>query len=222
MTRERAAILSAESAAAKAALKEREDQLWEKEIECEVQQLNLAKKFKRCVELEKTFDGLCISNKNAQKMTVDLLTTLEKSREAYDAAVKRSERLITTTERREKIHVEELAKVKARRAKEVRIAEELRWKIAEAETAEEDLCSKIAEIASKCYKEFRRAEELPTSLSERIQKHEEELTNWAKKLADCELAESSEVECNLKVCDVRIANGEMAKVRFARATVDEH
>ncbi|OAE30810.1 hypothetical protein AXG93_857s1120 [Marchantia polymorpha subsp. ruderalis] len=43
MARERAAILSAECATAKAALKEQEDQLREKEIKCEVLQLNMTK-----------------------------------------------------------------------------------------------------------------------------------------------------------------------------------
>ncbi|OAE31752.1 hypothetical protein AXG93_4874s1150 [Marchantia polymorpha subsp. ruderalis] len=70
--------------------------------------------------------------------------------EAYDEAVKRSERLIVTAERREKNHVEELAELEVRRAEEVRIAKELRGKIAEAKTAEEDLRSKISEIAAKC------------------------------------------------------------------------
>ncbi|OAE28670.1 hypothetical protein AXG93_851s1000 [Marchantia polymorpha subsp. ruderalis] len=64
-------------------------------------------------------------------MTTDLLARLEKSTEAYDEAVKRSEQLITTAEKREKKHVEELAKLEAQRAEEVRIAEELREKIAE-------------------------------------------------------------------------------------------
>ncbi|OAE23726.1 hypothetical protein AXG93_4776s1080 [Marchantia polymorpha subsp. ruderalis] len=134
-----------------------------------------------------------------RKRERNLLTRLEKSREAYDEAVKRSERLITTTERREKKHVEELAKLEGRSAEEVRIAKELRGKIAEAKTAEEDLRSKILEIAGKCEMEFRRAEELSASLAEGVQKHEEELANWAKKLTVCESAKSSEVECKLKV-----------------------
>lgn len=146
----------AECVAAKAALNMREDQLREKEIECKVLQLNLAKESGRCAELEETCGGLRISNKNGQKMTVDLLARLEKSREAYDAAVQRSERLIKTAERQEKKYVEELVKVEAQRAEEVRIVEELWGKIAEAKTAEEDLCSKVVEIAGKCDMEFRR------------------------------------------------------------------
>lgn len=55
---------------------------------------------------------------------------------------------------------------------------------------EEELRSQIAEIAVKGDTEFRRAEELAASLLEEIRKHEEELTNWAKKLADCESAKS--------------------------------
>ncbi|OAE34518.1 hypothetical protein AXG93_1515s1000 [Marchantia polymorpha subsp. ruderalis] len=47
------------------------------------------------------------------------------------------------------MHVEELAKVEARRAEEVCITKELRGKILEAKTAEEDLRSKIVEIAGK-------------------------------------------------------------------------
>ncbi|OAE26891.1 hypothetical protein AXG93_4762s1010 [Marchantia polymorpha subsp. ruderalis] len=58
------------------------------------------------------------------------------SREAYEAAIKRSERLITIAEKQEKKHVEELATLEARRAEEACIAEELRGKIAEAKTAE--------------------------------------------------------------------------------------
>ncbi|OAE25405.1 hypothetical protein AXG93_4620s2200 [Marchantia polymorpha subsp. ruderalis] len=115
-----------------------------------------------------------------EKMTTDLLTRFEKSREAYDEAVKRSERLNTTAEKQEKKHVEELAKLEARRAEEVRITKELRGKIAEAKTAEEDLRSKIAEIAGKCEMEFRRVEELSTSLAEGVRKHEEELANWPR------------------------------------------
>lgn len=69
LARERAAILSAKFAATKATLKEREDQLREKEIECEVLQLNLAKESGRCAELEETCGGLRISNENGQKMT---------------------------------------------------------------------------------------------------------------------------------------------------------
>lgn len=118
----------------------------------------MAKESGRCAELEETCGGLRVSNENAQKITVDLLARLEKSREAYDEAVKRSERLIVTAERREKNHVEELAELEVRRAEEVRIAKELRGKIAEAKTAEEDLRSKISEIAGKCEMEGQRAE----------------------------------------------------------------
>lgn len=87
-------------------------------------------------------------------MTVDLLARLEKSREAYDEAVKQSEQLIVSPERREKNHVEELAKLEARRAEEVCIAEELRGKIVEAKKTKEDLPSKISEIADKCEAEI--------------------------------------------------------------------
>lgn len=37
------------------------------------------------------------------------------------------------------------------------------------------------------------------SLAKEIWKHEGELTDWAKKLADCESARSLEIECKLKV-----------------------
>ncbi|OAE33713.1 hypothetical protein AXG93_1646s1000 [Marchantia polymorpha subsp. ruderalis] len=161
--------------------------------------LNLEKESGRCVELEETCRGLRISNENVQKVTVDLVVRLEKSREAYEAASKRSERLIITAEKQEKMHIEELAKLEARRAEEARIAEELRGKIAEAKTAEEDLRSKISEIEAKCEMEFRRAEELSASMLAGNQKHEEELKDWAKKLADCESAKSLEVKCKLKV-----------------------
>ncbi|OAE21825.1 hypothetical protein AXG93_1855s1060 [Marchantia polymorpha subsp. ruderalis] len=150
MTRERVAILSTKCAAAKAALKEQEDPLWEKEIECKVLQLSLTKESGRCAELEETCGGLRISKENGQKMIVDLLARLEKSKEAYDEAVKRLEWLITTAERRENMHVKKLAKVEARRAEEIRIAEELRGKIAEAKTAEEDLRSKIGRLQCVC------------------------------------------------------------------------
>ncbi|OAE26887.1 hypothetical protein AXG93_3257s1030 [Marchantia polymorpha subsp. ruderalis] len=86
-------------------------------------------------------------------------------REAYDEAIKRLERLITTAEKREKNYIKELAKLEVRRAEEVRIAEELWGKIAEARTAKEDLRSNILEIKGKCDMEFRRAEELSASLS---------------------------------------------------------
>ncbi|OAE30335.1 hypothetical protein AXG93_4201s1360 [Marchantia polymorpha subsp. ruderalis] len=188
LAREQAAILAIECAAVKVTLQERESQLREKEIECEVLQLNMEKESGRCAELEETYGGLRRSNENGQKMTVYLLARMEKSSEAYDEAVKRSERLITTVERQEKNHVEELAKLEVRRAEEVCIAEELRGKIAEAKTAEEDLCRKVSEIEGKCEAEFQRAEELSASLTEGVRKHEEELANWAKKLTDCESA----------------------------------
>ncbi|OAE25996.1 hypothetical protein AXG93_1712s1760 [Marchantia polymorpha subsp. ruderalis] len=168
VARERAATLSAECAAVKATLREREAQLREKETECEVLQLNLEKESGRCAELEETCGGLRTSNENAQKVTVDLMSRVEKSREAYDAAVKRAERLIATAEKREKKHIEDLAALEVRRAEEARIAEELRGKL---------------------------AEELSASLSAGNQKHEDELKDWAKKLAEYESAKSSEVEC---------------------------
>ncbi|OAE28913.1 hypothetical protein AXG93_4891s1020 [Marchantia polymorpha subsp. ruderalis] len=198
LARERATILEAECAAVKVTLKERESQLREKEVECEVLQLNLEKEAGRCAELEETCVGLRASNENVQKVTVDLVTRLEKSKEAYEA-VKRSERLIVTAKKREKMHVEELAKVEARRAEEVRIAEELWSKIAEAKTAEEDLRRKILEIVGKCDLEFRRAEELLASLAAGVQQHAKESESWAKKLADCESTRSSEVKCRLRV-----------------------
>lgn len=86
----------AECAAVKATLQKRENQLRMKEMECEVLQLNLAKKIDRCAELEQTCISLCTTNENAQKVTVDLCGRLEKSKEAYKAAVQRAERLITT------------------------------------------------------------------------------------------------------------------------------
>lgn len=46
-------------------------------------------------------------------MIVDLLGRLEKSKETYEVAIQRSERLITTTKRREKMHAEALAKAEA-------------------------------------------------------------------------------------------------------------
>ncbi|OAE24085.1 hypothetical protein AXG93_1535s1010 [Marchantia polymorpha subsp. ruderalis] len=116
LARERAANLATECAAVKATLQEREAQLREKKIECEVLQLNQEKEFGRCAKLKETCDGLRKSNENEQKMTTDLLTRLEKSREAYDEAVKQSELLITTAERREKKHIEELAALEAQRA----------------------------------------------------------------------------------------------------------
>ncbi|OAE24399.1 hypothetical protein AXG93_4530s1010 [Marchantia polymorpha subsp. ruderalis] len=135
-------------------------------LEQVVAQLNLAKESGRCAELEETCGGLRISNENVQKVTLDLIARLEKSKEAYDEAVKRLERLIVPAEKRERNHVEEVAKLEARRAEEVRIAEEFRGKIAEAKTAEEDLRSKILEIEGKCEAEFQRAEELSASLTE--------------------------------------------------------
>ncbi|OAE23320.1 hypothetical protein AXG93_3390s1050 [Marchantia polymorpha subsp. ruderalis] len=132
-------------------------------------------------------------------MIVDLLTRLEKSREAYDEAIKQSERLIITAEKREKKHIEELALLEARRAEEVCIAEELRSKTVEAKTAKEDLRRKVSEIEGKCEAEIRCAEELSTSLTEEVWKHEEELADWTKKLTDCESARTSEIECELKV-----------------------
>lgn len=185
--------MTAECAAAKATLQEQEDQLREKEIECEVLQLNLAKKSERCAELEEVCRSLRATNENAQKVIVDLCGRLEKSKEAYEAAVKHVERLIAIAGKREQMHGEKLAKVEARRVEEARFAEDLWGKIAEAKTAEEELCSKIAELMNERDKKFKNAEKLTASLPEKIWKHEGELTDWAKKLADCESARSSEV-----------------------------
>ncbi|OAE34946.1 hypothetical protein AXG93_593s1020 [Marchantia polymorpha subsp. ruderalis] len=123
------------------------------------------------------------------------MSRVKKSREAYDATVKRAERLIATAEKREKKHIENLAQLEVRRAEEARIADELRRKLAGTKTAEEDLRRQISEIESKCETEFRRAEELSASLSAGNQKHEDELKDWAKKLAEYESAKSSEVKC---------------------------
>ncbi|OAE20983.1 hypothetical protein AXG93_267s1130 [Marchantia polymorpha subsp. ruderalis] len=123
LARERAATLSIECAAVKVTLQEREAQLREKKTKCEVLQLNLAKESGRCTELEETCGGLCKSNENAQKVTMNLITRLEKSRKAYDEAVKRSERLITTAEKQEKNYSKELAKLEARRAEDLEKAE---------------------------------------------------------------------------------------------------
>lgn len=117
MAKEQAASLTAECAAAKATLQEREDQLREKEIECEVLQLNLAKKSERCIELEEVCSNLRVTNENAQKMTMDLCGRLEKSKEVYEAAVKRAERLITTAGKWEQMHAEELARLKHKEPK---------------------------------------------------------------------------------------------------------
>ncbi|OAE30124.1 hypothetical protein AXG93_1112s1420 [Marchantia polymorpha subsp. ruderalis] len=99
----------------------------------------------------------------------------------------------------EQMHADELAKAEEQRAEEAKIAEDLRVQIAAAKKREEELCSKVAELANDRDKEFKRAEELTTSLAKEFWKHEGELTDWAKNLADCESARSSEVECRLKV-----------------------
>ncbi|OAE22968.1 hypothetical protein AXG93_1384s1040 [Marchantia polymorpha subsp. ruderalis] len=149
-------------------LQEQKAQLQEKEIECEVLHLNMEKESGQCAELEETCGGLRKSNENEQKMTVDLLTRLEKSREAYDEAFKRSEQLITTAEKREKKRIEELATLEARRAEEVCIAEELRGKIIEAKTAEEDLRCKVSEIEEEAYRHLR--DETTDGLKLRLEK----------------------------------------------------
>ncbi|OAE27566.1 hypothetical protein AXG93_2779s1140 [Marchantia polymorpha subsp. ruderalis] len=97
-----------------------------------------------------------------------------------------------------RLHAKELAKAEEQRAEEARIAKDLRGQIAAAKTKEE-LCSKIAELTDDCDKEFKCAEELTASLVEKFLKHKGELTDWAKKLSDCESARSSEVECRSKV-----------------------
>ncbi|OAE31832.1 hypothetical protein AXG93_685s1000 [Marchantia polymorpha subsp. ruderalis] len=199
MAKERAASFAAECAAAKATLHEQEDRLRAKHMECEVLHLNLAKESERCAELEEACNSLRATNENEQKVTVDLCGRLDKSKEAYEAAVKRAERLITTTGKREQMHADELAKVEERRAEEARIAKDLWGKIAAAKSREEELRSKIAELTTDRDKEFTRAEKLTVSVAEEFRKHKGELTDWAKKLADCESARSSEVECRLKV-----------------------
>ncbi|OAE31986.1 hypothetical protein AXG93_4421s1390 [Marchantia polymorpha subsp. ruderalis] len=137
-------------------------------------------------------------------MTVDLLTRLEKSMEAYDEPVKWLERLITTTEKREKKHINELATLEAQRAEEVRIAKELRGKIAEAKTAEEDLRRKVSEIEGVAKKNEKGRVGLPS------------FARRDNRRVEVAFGEESE-----RIRDVGIANGEVTKVRFARAAVDE-
>ncbi|OAE32996.1 hypothetical protein AXG93_4678s1000 [Marchantia polymorpha subsp. ruderalis] len=100
LARERVANLATECAAVKVTLQEREAQLREKEIECEVLQLNLENESIRCVELEEICGGLRKSNENGQKMTVDLLTSLEKSREAYEEALGKADMRSQESQRR--------------------------------------------------------------------------------------------------------------------------
>ncbi|OAE27649.1 hypothetical protein AXG93_3337s1120 [Marchantia polymorpha subsp. ruderalis] len=123
------------------------------------------------------------SNENGQKITADLLTRLEKSREAYDEAVKRSERLITTAEKREKKHIEELATLEARRAEEVCITEELRGKIAEAKTTQKDLCSKMSEIEG-CGEQLGKADMRSQESQRRMEKAEEAYRQLRDEITD--------------------------------------
>ncbi|OAE31765.1 hypothetical protein AXG93_4874s1300 [Marchantia polymorpha subsp. ruderalis] len=116
---------------------------------------------------------------------MDLCGRLETSREAYKTAVQREKRLIGAAEKREQLHAKELAKVEVRRAEEARIAEDLQGQIAAAKTEEEELRSKITKLTNDRDKEFKRPEELTASLAEELWKHKGELTDWAKKLADC-------------------------------------
>lgn len=153
MAKERAASLTAECAAAKAILQEQEDRLCAKEMECKVLRLNLVKESDHCEELERACSSLRVTNENVQKMTVDLCGRLEKSKEAYEAIVQRAERLITAAGKQEQMHADELAKAEEQRAKEARIAEDLRGQIAAAKTGEEELCTKIAELANDHDKE---------------------------------------------------------------------
>lgn len=97
------------------------------------------------------------------------------------------------------MHAEELAKAEGQIAEEARIAEDLREQLAATKTEQEELWSRVVELANDRDKEFKRAEELTASLAEELEKHKGELTDWAKKLANCEAARSSEVECKLKV-----------------------
>ncbi|OAE35313.1 hypothetical protein AXG93_392s1620 [Marchantia polymorpha subsp. ruderalis] len=80
-------------------------------------------------KLEETCGGLCVSTENAQKLTVDLLGRLEKSKESYAVLVKRSERMITTIEMRKKMHAEMLANAEARIAEEVCIVKNFRERL---------------------------------------------------------------------------------------------
>lgn len=64
MANERVASLTAECATTKATLQEQEDQLWAKEMECKVLQLNLVKKSNHCAELEQDCSSLRTANVN--------------------------------------------------------------------------------------------------------------------------------------------------------------
>ncbi|OAE26640.1 hypothetical protein AXG93_793s1000 [Marchantia polymorpha subsp. ruderalis] len=90
-----------------------------------VQMIRNRTKLKRAVAVKREWDS-------ATALARERAATLS-TEEAYEAASKRSERLITAAEKREKMHVEELAKLEARRAEEARIAEELRGKLADCE-----------------------------------------------------------------------------------------
>ncbi|OAE18880.1 hypothetical protein AXG93_3022s1040 [Marchantia polymorpha subsp. ruderalis] len=61
---------------------------------------------------------------------------LKKSKEVYEAAVQRAERLIVAPRKREHLHADELAKVEEQRAEEAQIAKDLCEQIATAKTEE--------------------------------------------------------------------------------------
>lgn len=61
-----------------------------------------------------------------------------------------------------------------------------------------ELQSRIAELTDDRDKELQCADELTASLASVLRKHALELSDWAKKLADCEAARSSKVECKVR------------------------
>ncbi|OAE19347.1 hypothetical protein AXG93_3548s1000 [Marchantia polymorpha subsp. ruderalis] len=68
-------------------------------------------------------------------------------------------------------------------------------KVAATKTDQVELRGRIVELTDAHSKELQRADELTARMAYVLRKHAVELADWAKKLADCESARSSEVEC---------------------------
>lgn len=129
---------------------------------------------------------------------MELCERLEASKGAYAAEEQRMEELVVAAAKRDQLHTKKLAKAEGQRAEEEQIAKDLCEQIAATKTEQVEFWRRVAKVTGDRDKEFKSTEELMASLANVHQKHAGELTDWAKKLADCEAARPLEVKCKVK------------------------
>lgn len=117
---------------------------------------------------------------------------------AYIVELRRVDEKTADLAKRDQLHAAELVKKKECRAVEKQKAEDLQRHIDALKKERMELSSRNEECTDAHSRELQRANKLTASLAEQFQKHAAEVADWAKILADCESAKSSEVECRVR------------------------